>query len=193
MGSLESDGLHENGGPSTRKAAFLDRDGVINRNLVRNGRPYAPVAFEDFVILPGVREATRALRQAGYLVIVATNQPDVGAGQQSREVIDAMHDLARRELEIDDIEVCFHVEGDNCDCRKPKPGMILRAARKHGIDLARSWMIGDRWRDVEAGQAAGCRTVFVNYDYPNERYPNNPDLVVRSLAEAVPFLLRDKA
>lgn len=173
------------------RAVFLDRDGVINRNIFRNGRSYAPVALADFVILPGVADAVERLRSAGMMVIVATNQPDVGAGRQSRAVIEQMHDVMRKEVRVDDIEVCFHVEGDDCDCRKPKPGMLLSAAKKHGIDLSHSWMVGDRWRDVDAGVAAGCRTVFVDYDYPSEKRPTAPDVVVRSLAEAVPLLLRD--
>jgi D-glycero-D-manno-heptose 1,7-bisphosphate phosphatase len=173
------------------KAVFLDRDGVINRNIVRDGRPYAPVALSDFVILPGVAEAVETLRQTGLKIIVATNQPDVGAGKQSRAVIEQMHDVLRSKVRVDDIEVCFHVEGDACQCRKPRPGMLLRSAEKHGIDLSQSWMVGDRWRDVEAGQAAGCKTVFVDYNYPSERRPEHADVVVQSLTEAVPFLLRN--
>lgn len=172
------------------KAVFLDRDGVINRNIVRDGRPYAPVALSEFVILPGVAEAVDLLRQAGLKIIVATNQPDVGAGRQSRAVIEQMHDVLRSEVRVDDIEMCFHVDGDACQCRKPRPGMLLRSAEKHGIDLSQSWMIGDRWRDIEAGHAAGCRTVFVDYNYPSERRPERADVVVQSLPEAVPFLLR---
>ena len=172
-----------------RPAIFLDRDGVINRNEVRGGRPYSPEKLEDFVILPGVPEAVEVLHRAGYLIIVATNQPDVGAGKQPREVVEAMHETMRRDICIDDIEVCYHVDGDACTCRKPKPGMLLRAADKHGISLAQSYMVGDRWRDVDAGRSAGCRTVFVDYGYENEPRPKQPDIVVRSLPEAVPFIL----
>lgn len=183
--------LRKGVGASPRRAAFLDRDGVINRNEVRDGRPYAPTALANFEILPGARDAIAALRGAGYLVVVVTNQPDVGAGRQSHAVIEQMHDILRREVLVDDIEVCFHVDGDDCQCRKPKPGMLLNAAAKHNIDLSRSWMVGDRWRDIEAGQAVGCQTVFVDYNYPNERRPERVDIVVRSLEEAVPFMLRD--
>ena len=173
----------------TRPAIFLDRDGVINHNDVRNGRPYSPVDLADFRILPGVPEAVAALHNAGYLIIVATNQPDVGAGRQTREALDAMHEQMRRSVHVDDIEVCYHVDRDNCNCRKPKPGMLLKAAEKHHIALSESWMIGDRWRDVDAGRAAGCRTVFIDYDYPAEPRPEKPDVIVRSLAEAVPIVL----
>ncbi|MDB5602253.1 MAG: family hydrolase [Xanthobacteraceae bacterium] len=171
-----------------RPAVFLDRDGVLNHGLVRNGRPYAPEKMEEFVLISGVEQAVSALREAGYLAIVATNQPDVGGGRQRREVVEAMHEIMRAKVPIDAIEVCYHVDRDGCECRKPKPGMLLHAARQHGIDLARSWMIGDRWRDVAAGQAAGCRTVFVDYGYDEPR-PEHPDVIVKTLAEAVPFLL----
>jgi D-glycero-D-manno-heptose 1,7-bisphosphate phosphatase len=172
-----------------RRGIFLDRDGVINRNVVRNGRPYSPETLEDFVILPGVPKAVEQLRQAGYLIIVATNQPDVGAGRQDRRVVEAMHAVMRKAFHVDDIEVCYHVDSDSCPCRKPKPGMLLRAAEKHGIALAQSYMIGDRWRDVDAGRSAGCRTVFVDHGYENEPPPRRPDFIVRSLPEAVPIIL----
>ena len=172
-----------------KSAIFLDRDGVINHNDVRNGRPYSPTSLTDFQILPGVPEAVTALHKAGYLIIVATNQPDVGAGRQTRDVVDAMYKQMRQTVYVDDIEVCYHVDQDNCNCRKPKPGMLLNAIKRHGIDVKESWMIGDRWRDVDAGRAAGCQTVFIDYGYANEPRPENSDIIVRSLAEAVPIVL----
>lgn len=171
-----------------RRAVFLDRDGVINQSTVRNGRPYAPKRVEDFIILPGVAEAVQRLRKAGYAIIVATNQPDVGAGRQSLQTVEKMHERLRRDVPVDDVKVCYHLGKDNCACRKPNPGMLLDAAEEHYIDLSQSWMIGDRWRDVAAGRAAGCRTVFVDYGYEEQR-PESPDVVVSSLAEAVPFVL----
>ena len=175
-----------------RAAVFLDRDGVINESIVRDGRPYAPTRIEDFVIFPGVPEAVSRLREAGYAVIVATNQPDVGAGRQSRQVVEEMHEHLQRQLTVDAVKVCYHVDQDRCACRKPKPGMLIEAAKEHSIDLARSWMIGDRWRDVAAGRAAGCRTAFVDYGYSEER-PEHPDVVVGSLADAMPFILEGTA
>lgn len=172
----------------SRAAVFLDRDGVINRSPVRNGRPFAPMTVDDFEIIPGVAGALAALRAAGYLTVVATNQPDVGAGRQRRDIVEAMHALMCDRLPIDAVEVCYHVDSDGCDCRKPKPGMLLRAAAKYDIALERSWMIGDRWRDVAAGRAAGCRTVLVDYGYDEPR-PDHPDVVVHSLVEAVPAIL----
>lgn len=190
MASLGGRGVTERGRLAGSKAVFLDRDGVINRNIVRNGRPYAPARVEEFVLLPGVPEAAAALRDAGYLIIVATNQPDLRTGKQTQASVDLMHEKMRQAVHVDDIEVCGHTDQDNCGCRKPKPGMLFNAARKHDIDLAQSWMIGDRWRDVEAGRAAGCHTIFVDYGYPAEPRPDKPDAIVRSLVEAVPIILR---
>lgn len=167
---------------------FLDRDGVINRTLVRNGRPYPPESLKNFDILQGVAETLRNLRAAGFLNIVVTNQPDVATGKQKREVVEAMHDRLRASLAIDDIRACFCVEGANCPCYKPKPGMLLDAARDWNIDLAQSYMVGDRWRDVGAGQAAGCRTIFIDCGY-TERRPNNPDHIVSNLSEAGKIIL----
>lgn len=169
------------------RAVFLDRDGVINANLERNGKPVAPTSVAEFRILPGVEEATRRLKAAGFLLVVATNQPDVATGLTSRAECEAMHADIRRRLPIDDIVACFHVDANNCACRKPKPGMILEAAARHGIDLAASYMVGDRWRDVRAGQAAGCFTIFIDYGYPQDQ-PAEPDKVVHSLREAADFI-----
>lgn len=160
---------------------------MINRSEVRDGKPYAPTRVEDFELLPGAAQAMKALRADGWLVIVATNQPDVATGRQSRATVDAMHQQLRDAGLVDDIKVCFHVDADQCDCRKPKPGLLLQAAREHGIDLAASWMVGDRWRDVSAGQAAGCHTLFIDYGYA-EKQPQHPDGVVASLAAAQAFI-----
>jgi D-glycero-D-manno-heptose 1,7-bisphosphate phosphatase len=170
------------------RAVFIDRDGVINESMQRDGLPVAPTRLEDFRLLPGVEDALARLKQAGFLLVVVTNQPDIATGRASRAVVEAMNDQIMDRLPIDDIRVCAHVNADNCDCRKPKPGLLLEAAKEHAIELSQSWMIGDRWRDVGAGQAAGCRTVFIDYDYPETR-PDRPDLVVRSLAEAVPLVI----
>jgi D-glycero-D-manno-heptose 1,7-bisphosphate phosphatase len=170
------------------RAVFLDRDGVINANLERDGKPVAPTRLAEFHILPGVEEAMRRLKAAGFLLVIITNQPDVATGLTPRGECEAMHAAIRNGLPIDDIMVCFHVDADNCTCRKPKPGMILEAAAKHGIDLAASYVVGDRWRDVNAGQAAGCTTIFIDYGYPQDR-PAVPDQSVRSLSEAADFIL----
>jgi D-glycero-D-manno-heptose 1,7-bisphosphate phosphatase len=173
----------------SRRAVFLDRDGVINASVVRNGKPYPPVSSEELKVLPGVAEAIRSLRDAGFAVVVVTNQPDVATGVQRKDVVEAMHSNLRKELLIDDIRVCYHIDSDNCSCRKPKPGMLLESAKDLKIDLTRSFMIGDRWRDIDAGQAAGCYTYFIDYGY-EEKKPDLPDMVVNSLKEASELILK---
>lgn len=155
-----------------RPAVFLDRDGVLNRALVRNGKPYPPATIEEFEILPGVVEGLAALREAGFLLIVVTNQPDVARGTQTREKIEEMHARLLDVLDLDEIVACYE-DGDDCPNRKPNPGMILDAAERHDIALEESFMVGDRWRDIEAGRRAGCRTVLINYAY-DERSPSAP-------------------
>jgi len=173
-----------------KRAVFLDRDGVLNRSTVREGRPYAPTSLEEFELLPGVTEAVRSLRDAGFLLIVVTNQPDVATGALSRQILEQIHQKLRFLLPIDDIKVCRHVDKDECPCRKPRPGMLLEAAQAWSIDLNRSFMVGDRWRDVSAGKAAGCKTIFVDYGYA-EKQIDSPDFVVTSLPDAVKIILQD--
>jgi D-glycero-D-manno-heptose 1,7-bisphosphate phosphatase len=173
---------------SGRRAVFLDRDGVINRAFVRNGRPYPPDRLEQLELLPGVVEAVASLRAAGFLVVVATNQPDVASGRQRRAVVEAMHERIRSLVPVDAIKVCYHGEADGCGCRKPRPGMILEAAQEWSVDLARSFMVGDRWRDVGAGRAAGCGTILVGDGY-GEDFPVPPDALARSLREAADLIL----
>jgi len=175
-----------------RPAVFLDRDGVINANLERDGRPVAPTTLAEFRLLPGVADAVRQLKERGFLVIVITNQPDVADGRTARSTVDAMHDLIRSKLAVNDIKVCFHNDSAGCACRKPKPGMILDAAAEYGIDLAASYVVGDRWRDVAAGRAAGCTTFFVDYGYKQDQ-PNVPDTVVKSLPEAAALILGENS
>lgn len=173
------------------RAVFLDRDGVINRALVRDGKPYPPAGLSEFEILPGVPEACAALKNAGFLLVVATNQPDVGRGTISKDVVEAIHRHMLEKLALDRVEVCYHPGkgASNCDCRKPRPGMLLRAARELGIDLQRSWMVGDRWRDIDCGSAAGCRTVLVDRGY-SEELRQLPDFRVAGLPEAAQLILK---
>ena len=177
-------------GGRTRAAVFLDRDGVINRALVREGKPYPPTSLAELEILPGVPEACRRLRDAGFLLVVATNQPDVGRGTLAAEVVEALHHHLRAALPIDRVEVCFHPGGaqSDCDCRKPRPGMLRRAAQELDIDLALSWMVGDRWRDIDCGHAAGCRTILIDYGYA-EALRQAPEYRVKDLAAAADIIL----
>jgi D-glycero-D-manno-heptose 1,7-bisphosphate phosphatase len=174
------------------RAVFLDRDGVINANLERNGKPVAPTTVAEFRFLPGVTEAASRLKQAGFLLVIVTNQPDVANGITPKATLEAMHAEIHRNLPIDDIMICFHTDRDQCSCRKPKPGLILDAAAKHDIDLAASHLVGDRWRDVLAGQAAGCGTIMVDHGYQQDQ-PCKPDRIVRSLAEAADLILERDA
>lgn len=175
-----------------RRAVFLDRDGVINRSLVRDGKPFAPVDASEFDLLPGVASALLQLRGSGFLNIVVTNQPDLATGKQRREDLDALHSHLLAELAIDAIKVCGHVEADACACRKPKPGLLLAAAREFDIEMGQSYMVGDRWRDVAAGQLAGCRTCFfIDYGYAEKR-PEQPFIVVKSLENSVQYMLADR-
>lgn len=175
-----------------KRAVFLDRDGVITANVLRDGRPVAPRTQADFRLLPGAVEAVARLRKAGFLAVVVTNQPDVRTGHIAPEVMEAMHADLRRWTGVDDIRCCVHVDADGCLCRKPKPGMLTAAAAERGIDLAASYMVGDRWRDVAAGRAAGCRTVLVDTGYVEER-EEVADATVGSLAEAAEWILRHEA
>ena len=176
--------------PGQRRAVFLDRDGVINRTFVRGGKPFPPSTLQELEVLPGVPEALRELKQHGYKLLVITNQPDVARGKQSQQTIDAMHQVLSSRLPLDDIFVCYHTDQDKCNCRKPMPGMLLEAAKKHNIDLAASFMVGDRWRDIEAGYNAGCRTILIDYGYSERPPAHAPDLRVGSLREAADWIIR---
>jgi transaldolase len=173
-----------------KPAVFLDRDGVINRALERDCKPYPPRSLQEFEILPEVPDALARLRAAGFLLVVATNQPDVGRGTLKQEVVEQIHSHMLAQLPIDRVETCFHPGNgaSECDCRKPRPGMLRRAAEALGIDLTRSWMVGDRWRDVDCGHAAGCKTIFIDRGYA-EKLRQTPDFSARNLAEAADIIL----
>jgi D-glycero-D-manno-heptose 1,7-bisphosphate phosphatase len=169
-------------------AVFLDRDGVLNRTFVVDGVPHPPQTIDELAVLPGVEEACALLHRERFRLIVITNQPDIARGKQTRENVDRLNGELRRRLPLDDLLVCPHDNQDNCDCRKPRPGLLLAAARTYDIDLPRSFMVGDRDKDIEAGRAAGCRTVYVDGGYG--RAPAPPaDLTVSSLREAVPWII----
>ncbi len=174
-----------------KRAVFLDRDGVLNRAIVRDGLPFSPSSPAELEILPEAAACLERLKRLGFLLIVVTNQPDVGRGTLAPAVVEEMHAALRAQLPLDDILCCFHADdAAGCECRKPRPGLLLEAARRHGIDFAQSFLIGDRWRDIEAGAAAGCRTVWIDYGY-RERGPRvEADARVASLAEAVEWVVR---
>ena len=172
-----------------KRAVFLDRDGVLNQAIVRDGKPYPPGTAGEMEISPEAPAALADLRAAGFLLIVVTNQPDVARGRQSRATVEAMHDRLREVLPLDDFFVCYHDDADHCACRKPLPGLLTEAASRYGIDLTSSYLIGDRWRDIDAGAEAGCRTILIDRAY-RERGPlHPPDASVSSLGAAVRWIL----
>ena len=173
------------------KAVFVDRDGVLNRPLLRNGKLLPPASADELELLPGVAEACAALRAAGFLLIVVTNQPDVARGTQNRQTVAAIHAVIREKVPLDDIRVCYHDDDDGCECRKPKPGLLLQAAKDWDIDIRCSFLVGDRWKDIAAARNAGCRAVQVENGQPEKEDAwASPDLRVRSLKEAADWILR---
>jgi D-glycero-D-manno-heptose 1,7-bisphosphate phosphatase len=173
-----------------KKAAFLDRDGVINRKA-----PEAEyvICWEDMEFLPGSREAIRLLNDAGFFVVVVSNQRCVAKGLITTEDLESLHARMCREFHaaganIDAVYYCPHDNEPPCGCRKPQPGMLLDAARAHDIRLAGSWMIGDSEHDVQAGRNAGCKTAQVVGD---QKLANGcADLVATSLLDATHKILR---
>jgi D-glycero-D-manno-heptose 1,7-bisphosphate phosphatase len=176
----------------TSRAVFLDRDGVLNEAVVVDGLPYPPADSDGPTVLPGVREACEALREAGFRLIVVTNQPDIGRGTRRAEDVTRINERLRLDLGLDDVLMCPHDDADGCDCRKPRPGMLLEAAERWDIDLSKSFTVGDRSKDVEAGRSAGTRTVFINRDYA-EPPPEEPDLIVSELRECIPWIIETVA
>lgn len=174
-----------------RKAVFLDRDGVLNKAVVKNGKPYPPLDYNQLEIINGVPEALRLLKKKEYLLIVITNQPDVARGKTLRLTVEKINMILGSQLPIDEFRTCYHDDKDCCNCRKPKPGAILSAADKFKIDLSNSYMIGDRWRDVNAGFNAGCRTIFINYGY-SEKMPEHYDFIVDNLFEAAKIIVKER-
>lgn len=172
-----------------RPAVFLDRDGVIVRGELRGGKSYAPRRLEDFRLLPGAAAAVKALHDRGFLTVVVTNQPDIGNRLVDPAVVVKMHEILRRKMPLDAIEMCPHSQTANCSCRKPKTGMFKAAAKRLSIDFSKSYMVGDRCGDVIAGLNAGCYTIFIDRGY-DACVDAKPDVVVHSLPQAVDHILK---
>jgi D-glycero-D-manno-heptose 1,7-bisphosphate phosphatase len=169
-----------------RRAVFLDRDGVLAQEIVRDGEAFAPTRFEDFRLVEGAAAQVDRLRAAGLLCIVFTNQPEVARGLLAVDTLDRMHQHLRASMAVDDVMVCPHVDADACACRKPSPGMLREAAERWDVDLQRSFVVGDRWRDIDAGRAVGCYTVLLERAYSN---CTAVDARVADLTEAVDLIL----
>ena len=171
-----------------RKAVFLDRDGVLNKAIVKLGKPYPPENLNELEIIRGVKEAVLLLKQHDFLLIVVTNQPDVARGKTSKNAVETLNFRLKKQLNIDEFLTCYHDDQDNCNCRKPKPGLIVSASKNWNIDLSQSYMVGDRWRDIEAGHNAGCQTIFIDYRYC-ERQPKAYDFTANNLYEASKIII----
>jgi len=173
-----------------RRAVFLDRDGVLNEAVVRDGKPHPPAQLADLRIPPGTAEVLARLKERNFLLLVVSNQPDVARGVQKLTTVEEMGRRLRAELPLDDVLTCYHDDQDDCDCRKPRPGLVTRAAQRYGIDLSRSYLIGDRWRDVDAGTNAGCKTILIDRGYTERAPASAPDVRVGSLSDAVDWILK---
>lgn len=171
-----------------KKAVFLDRDGVINKAIIIDGKPYPPPSLDAVEILSEVKESMEALQNSNWMIFVVTNQPDVARGKISKEEVEKINNHLKNLLPIDELYTCYHDNNDFCDCRKPKPGVLTSVAKNNNIDLNNSYMIGDRWSDIEAGNRAGCKTFFIDYSY-KEKKPSNYTFQVKSLKEAVDIIL----
>jgi D-glycero-D-manno-heptose 1,7-bisphosphate phosphatase len=169
----------------------LDRDGVVNRALVRDGLPFPPRSLDELSLEVDAKEALSLMDGRGFFLIVVSNQPDVGRGTMGRDVVDSINTALAKELPIGDFFICFHGGAENCDCRKPAPGLIFEAAKVHGLDLGRSYLVGDRWRDVGAGKSAGISTVFIDRGYVEKRPDPPADVTVSTTLQAAEWIVRD--
>jgi D-glycero-D-manno-heptose 1,7-bisphosphate phosphatase len=174
------------------RAVFLDRDGSLIRARVREGKPYPPKELDQVELDPGAKLALSHLKRAGYLSILISNQPDVARGTQDRAIVQAINNYLCNVLPLVDCFVCYHDDADACTCRKPRPGLILRAAERYDIDLGKSFVVGDRWRDIDAGYAAGCRTVWIDHGYHERAAAKAPTVTVTNLKDAIAWILVQK-
>lgn len=171
------------------KAIFLDRDGVLNEVVLRFGRPYPPANIDELSIPSDVQPGLIKLKNAGYLLIVVTNQPDAARKKTTVAVIESINQVLKDTLPLDDVRICYHDDVDHCLCRKPKPGLITQAALDHGVDLSASYMIGDRWKDIEAGIDAGVKTIWLSNNYNEKKLPRAADFVAKTFGEAAEWIL----
>jgi len=170
-------------------AVFLDRDGVINEVVFRDGKPESPRTLEEFRFVQGVAELLEKLRDSGYRLFVVSNQPDVARGLVPLSLLKQMTSLIMSSLPVERVLTCVHDDRDGCECRKPKPGMLLQVALSDGIDLSESFIIGDSWRDVQAARNAGCMSILLRKAY-NDGV--EAPYLAGSLAEAVDLIVRQE-
>jgi D-glycero-D-manno-heptose 1,7-bisphosphate phosphatase len=152
----------------SEKAFFFDRDGVLNKAIIKNGKPYPPTSLAELEVVEGSIETLQKLKEKEFKIFVITNQPDVSRGRSEKKKIEEMNKYLQDIMPIDHVYTCYHDDHHQCNCRKPKPGMIIDASRQHNIDLSLSFVVGDRWKDIEAGNSAGCKCFYLDFDY-NEK------------------------
>ena len=176
-----------------RKAVIFDRDGIVNSTVLRGGQPTPPRTLNEFEIKKGFKNLYEHALSLDYRLFIATNQPDVHRGLTTREFVQSLHDMIISEYDqIEEIVTCFHDNIHNCSCRKPRPGMVLYLENKYGLNLSKSFFIGDRVGDVLCGNSAGCKTIFVDYKYAESVGPINADYIVSSVEDVLPFLSGEK-
>lgn len=175
----------------SQRGVFLDRDGILNEVVERDRKPFPPMKLDEVRLIEGARLAVSSLRLAGFVTICVTNQPDVARGVMDRRTADAINNYVASELRVDDLIACFHDDSDGCTCRKPLPGMLIEAAARWSLRLEESYLVGDRWRDIDAGTAAGCRTVLVDRGWAERSPAGTPTARARSPLEAARWILRD--
>lgn len=168
------------------KAIFLDRDGVINKAIVVNGKPYPPTRMGEVHVIEGIKDLIKLWHEEGYLVIVVTNQPDIGRNTVNKRSVVKINNFLKYEVLFDDLFMCPHRDRDNCECRKPKTGLFKQAKEKYDIDFEESYMIGDRWKDIEAGKRVGCKTIFIDYGY-SEELTEKPDYTFKQVKDIEKF------
>ena len=174
-----------------RKAVFLDRDGVINKAFIKDGLPTSPNSLDELEILPGVKESVLRLKKLNFVCLVVTNQPDVTRGKINKNTVIEINNFLLKEIKLDDFFVCYHDDKDNCDCREPKPGLLLQASKKWDVNLKKSFIVGDRWRDIQAGEKVGCKTIFLEYNYKDIK-PKNPNFITDTLLNATYIIEKTK-
>lgn len=173
------------------RAVFLDRDGVLNKVKLQNNLPFPPSSIQEVEIIDGVLEGVDLLLSSGFVLVVVTNQPDVARGKATKLEVEEINSYIGKLLGIEHFYTCFHDDVVRCRCRKPFPGLIQQAGLELNLNLASSYLVGDRWRDIAAGQSAGCETFFIDYSYP-EKQPHKPFTRVSSLLEAASLLVGSK-
>ena len=171
-----------------KAGVFLDRDGVLNVPDFRNGRSYAPLSVDDFKLYPETKPALEKLKLLGVMLVVVTNQPDIANGKLKRAELEKMHKILCRELPVDLIEVCAHGRDEICDCRKPRTGMLINAAKELSINLSKSFMVGDRKSDIVVGENVGAKTVFIDHGYTNDPLPDSYDFSCFNIGEAATWI-----